>query len=153
MKWRIATLSVIALTVLLLGAAAWRGWLPSFNHQVFDEGFNGSSVELGYYDLENGHQELYFPFFAVQPDNVLMTLTSEDDSRFMAKVRLVQQAQTRAGLLYSYQPVTFHTSKNHPLVQSAFNFMAHNGVTFNNVQFEGNHMLITPSGLIINQEN
>ncbi|NIE52849.1 hypothetical protein F3J41_12420 [Pantoea sp. Ap-870] len=153
MKWRLATLSLLVLTLLLLGVAALRGWLPTFSHQVFDDSFNGNGVELGYYDLENGHQELYYPFFAVQPDSVLMTLTSENDSQFMAKVRLTHQADTRAGQLYSYQPMMFHVSKGHPLVQSVFNFMAHNGVTFNSVTFEGNHMLVTPSGLIINQEN
>jgi len=40
-----------------------------------------------------------------------------------------------------------------PLVKSIFNFNAHNGVTFNSVEFEGNRMLVMPSGLMINQQH
>jgi len=63
MKWRLATLSLALLTVLLLVTAALRGWLPSFSHQIFDEDFDGSGLELGLYDAASGQRELYLPFF------------------------------------------------------------------------------------------
>ncbi len=151
MKWRLATFSLALITLLLLATAALRGWLPSFNHQVFEEDFTGNGVELGIYDLVSGQQERYVPFFAVQSKNVLMTLTSEENSQFIVKVLLEPQAETRIGELYSYQPVVFQAIKNQPLLLSAFNFMAHNSVTFDSVEFEGNRLLVTPSGLIINQ--
>lgn len=151
MKWRLATLSLLAVNVLLLAVAAQRGWLPR-DHQVFSEGFTGSGVEVGYYNVAGKQQERYVPFFAVQPDGVLMSLASKEDSQFVANVMLVPQARTRIGYLYSYQPMVFQSSSAHPLVQSAFSFMAHNGVTLNRLDFEGNRVLIMPSGLIINQQ-
>jgi hypothetical protein len=153
MKWRLATLSLALLTLLLLVTAAWRGWLPSFSHQVFDEDFTGSGLELGIYDAANGHQELYLPFYAVKSDSVFMTLTSKSDSQFIAKIMLKPQAETRIGMIYSYQPMVIHAIKDRPLVKSIFNFNAHNGVTFKGVEYEGNRMLIMPSGLIINQQH
>jgi hypothetical protein len=153
MKWRLATLSLALLTLLLLTTAALRGWLPSFSHQVFEEDFIGNDLELGIYDVENGHQELYFPFFAVKSDSVLMTLTSEINSQFIAKILLTPQAETPVGMIYRYQPMVVHASKDQPLVKSIFNFNAHNGVTFDSVEFEGSRMLVMPSGLIINQHH
>jgi hypothetical protein len=153
MNWRLATLSLASLTLILLAAAVINGWLPQINHHVFDEDFNGNDVELAIIDLKSGQKELYVPFYSVQPERVLMTLTSEQNSLFAAKVLLVPQAETRIGTLYSYQPIMIHDLKDHPLVQNVFNFMAHNGVTYNSIEFEGNHMLVMSSGLIINQQH
>lgn len=151
MKWRLASLSLALITLLLLVTASLRGWLP-FSHSVFDADFTGNGVEFGLYDLENRHQETYMPFFAVKSDSVLMTLTSPANSQFIAKVLLVPQTETRTGMLYSYKPIVVHAGKNQPLAQSVFNFLSHNGVTYDSVAFEGNHMLVTPSGLIVNQQ-
>lgn len=154
MKWRLATLSLALLTLLLLITAAVRGWLPWSSHPIFDEDFTGSGIEMGIYDVEDGQRELYVPFFAVKSDSVLMTLTSEIATRqFLAKILLTPQANTRNGVVYSYQPLMVHASKDKPLVKSIFNFNAHNGVTFNSVEFEGNRMLVMPSGLLINQQH
>lgn len=152
MKWRLATLSLALLTLVLLIAAAISGWLPQMNKQVFDPKFDGRNVELAIFDLKSGQKEFYLPYFTVQPNRVMMTLTSELNSLFVAKVLLVPQAETRIGMVYSYQPIMVHALKDHPLVQGVFNFMAHNGVTYNSITFEGNHVLVTPSGLIINQQ-
>lgn len=151
MTWRLASLSLALLTLLLLVTAAFRGWLPLSN-TVFDADFTGNGVEFGLYDLESGHQETYMPFFAVKSDSVLMTLTSPANSQFIAKVLLVPQTETRTGMLYSYKPIVVHAGRNQPLAQSVFNFLSHNGVTYDSVKFEGNRMLVTPSGLIINQQ-
>ncbi|WP_343550790.1 hypothetical protein [Pantoea sp.] len=151
MKWSLACLSLAVLTLLLLTTALLRGWLP-LNHSVFDTDFTGTGVEFGLYDLEDGHSELYVPFFAVKSDSVLMTLTSPVNSQFIAKILLVPQTETRTGMLYSYKPIVVHAGKNQPLAQSVFNFLSHNGVTYDRVRFEGSQMLVTPSGLIINQQ-
>ncbi|MBA0035840.1 hypothetical protein HS962_06300 [Pantoea sp. BIGb0393] len=153
MKWQLATLSLALLTVLLLVTAALRGWLPSFSHQIFDEDFDGSGLELGLYDAASGQRELYLPFFAVKSDSVMMTLTSKVESQFVAKIMLTPQAETRIGMIYSYQPMVLHAVNDRPLVKSIFNFNAHNGVTFNSIEFEGNRMLVMPSGLIINEQH
>lgn len=152
MKWRLATLSLASLTLVLLIIAVFNRWLPQFNQTVFDEKFDGSNVELAIVDLRSGQKEFYVPFYTVQPDKVMMTLTSEHNSLFVAKVLLVPQAETRIGTLYSYQPIMVHALKDHPLVQNLFNFMSHNGVTYDSVEFEGNRMLVMSSGLIINQQ-
>lgn len=151
MKWRLASLSLASVTLLLLGTATLRGWLP-INHSVFDADFTGNGVEFELYDLEMGHRESYVPFFAVKSDSVLMTLTSPENSQFIAKVLLVPQTETRTGMLYSYKPIVVHAGRNQPLAQSVFNFLSHNGVTYDSVKLEGNRMLVTPSGLIVNQQ-
>jgi len=92
-------------------------------------------------------------FFAVKSDSVMMTLTSKVESQFVAKIMLTPQAETRIGMIYSYQPMVLHAVNDRPLVKSIFNFNAHNGVTFNSIEFEGNRMLVMPSGLIINEQH
>ncbi|MBY4838422.1 hypothetical protein K5Y32_18910 [Pantoea sp. DY-15] len=154
MKWRLATLSLASVTLLLLATASLRGWLPSFSHQVFDADFTGNDVEMGIYDVENGQQEFYLPFFAVKSESVMMTLSSKAaDSQFIARILLNPQAETRIGMIYSYQPLVVHSIKDKPLLRSIFNFNAHNGVSFNSVEFEGNRILVMPSGLLINQQH
>ncbi len=81
MKWRLATLSLLVLTLLLLGVAALRGWLPTFSHQVFDDSFNGNGVELGANailigDITIGHHVTVGAGSVVMdsvPDNALVT--------------------------------------------------------------------------------
>lgn len=150
MKWQTATLSLTLLSVVL--ALLNLVDLPLLRHsKVFNAGYTGSETQLGFYDMLADRQERYQPHFEVAPGRVIVTFTSPGDAGFLMRIKLESRDATPGGMLYSYQPLDELSPGNHPIFNNVMNYMSHNGLILNSVTFEGERLLVTPSGQILTE--
>lgn len=146
MKWRTVSLSLLAITLLL--AAALITLLPGSNQNLLSKDFTGEHLQLGYYDLLARQREIYDTRFNVQGKTVIMTLTSPNDNRFIAKVSLEQKSSTNHTVDFSYNQIHYADSGPARMIKNILGYAQNNGVRFDTLKFADQQMLITPSGQI-----
>lgn len=148
MKWRTASLSLLAITLLLLLAAALIKLLPGSNQNLLSKDFTGEHLQLGYYDLLARQREIYDTRFNVQGKTVIMTLTSPNDNRFIAKVSLEQKSSSDHTVDFSYRQIYYTESGPARMIKNILGYAQNNGVRFDTLEFADQQLLITPSGQI-----
>lgn len=150
MKWRVASISLLLATLAILLVALLFRPLPGKPHAVFTPELSREDVQLGYYDLLSRQREVYDPHFALHEGKATMTLTSPDDSLFMIKVNLQQIASSADGITYDYQPLYYADSGEPRIIKSILGPGGHNRVQFNELHFDNRHLIIFPSGQLLN---
>lgn len=148
MKWPIALLSLLLVTVLLV--AAGLTYRPSAGgDRLLPDGFNGEDLQLGYYDLLARQREIYDTHFDQRDNSLVLTLTSPTDNRFMAKVSLEQPRADSEGVTWRYRPIHYADSGNARMIKNILGNAEQNGVRFDAVQFGEDRLAIAPSGQIL----
>lgn len=138
MKWRTASISLMLLTLLLLGAAVVRDFFSSsmYHAQLFNvrAGANQSSFQMGYYDLLSKNSELYNLHFEVSDKIVMLKLYNPDDNRLQIKVRMMLKGTTSQGLLYDYQPVYIANRNNGLMIASVLSYLEQETIFFSRIR-------------------
>lgn len=123
--------------------------LPPFgNSPLYGKDFSGINLQLGYYDLLARQREIYDTRFAVDHKTVIMTLTSPNDNRFLAKVSLEQQSTSTQHLVFNYYQIYYADSGASRMIKNILGYAQNNNVRFDAFDFRGDKLLITPSGQI-----
>lgn len=151
MRWRTASISLMALTLLLIGAAIAQNLLAtSVRHAaLFSDRVNRSGLQMGYYDLLSKNSELYNPHFEVSDNQVMMKLYNPDDNRLQIKVRMTLKGASPQGLIYDYQPVYLPKKNNVLLISSILGFLQHDSILFKRINSAEGNITVISSGQII----
>lgn len=150
MKWRTVSISLLVITLLLVLAATLLKLLPIGNKDLFSRDFTGSKLQLGYYDLLARQREIYDTRFIIQDKTAIMTLTSPNDNRFLAKVSLEQKRTSAHSVAFNYHQIYYADSGSARMIKNILGYAQKNGVRFETLEFGDDHLLITPSGQIFN---
>ncbi|KQN64509.1 hypothetical protein NV64_11640 [Erwinia sp. B116] len=148
MKWPIALVSLLLITVLLLAAGLIHRPSDKGGALLFDT-FTGEDLQLGYYDLLASQREIYDTHFDRRDNSLVLTLTSPNDNRFMAKVSLEQPQADGEGVTWRYRPIHYADSGNARMIKNILGNAEQNGVRFDAVHFGKDLLAITPSGQIL----
>lgn len=149
MKWKTASISLLLVSLLVLVSGALMKRLPGQQTPLFTPAFTGEDIQLGYYDLLSRQREVYDTSFVVQDDKVTMTLTSPNDNRFGVKVSLLQKNLRSGEASFDFKPVYYADNNQNRMIKSILGYAWQKGVTFDQVVFDGQQLVITPSGQIL----
>ena len=126
--------------------------LTSSNKIVFNQDISRQNLQLGYYDLLSPQQEIYDTRFTGKGNTVLITMTSPNDNRFMAKITLEPQHSTAYRLLFLAHPAYAAHEGAAQMVQNILGNTQPHNVNFDVLRFAGEQLLLTPSGQIIRSQ-
>jgi len=149
MKWKTASISLLLMTLLVLLSAALMKRLPGQKMTLFTQVFNGQDVQLGYYDLLSRKREVYDTAFVLQDRRLNMTLTSPNDNRFGVKVNLLPKRSYSNKLLFDFKPVYYADNNQNRMIKSILGYGWQKRVVFDLLTFEGQLLVVTPSGQIL----
>lgn len=149
MKWKTASISLLVVTLLVLLSAAMMKRLPGQQMALFTQVVNGEDGQLGYYDLLSRKREVYDTAFVTQDHRLSMTLTSPNDNRFGVKVNLLQRSVYSNKLIFDFKPVYYSDNDENRMVKSILGYGWQKRVVFDQLTFEGQHLIVTPSGQIL----
>ncbi|MGV3345503.1 hypothetical protein ACGVWS_07075 [Enterobacteriaceae bacterium LUAb1] len=149
MKWRNVSISLLVVLVLVAGGATVYRFIPQRITPLFHPTFTGQNIQLGYYDMMNNRREIYDVYFSTKEDTTLMTLTSPDDNRFIARVRLQERGRDRNQLRYNYQTLYYSAPEKKRIMLNILNVMANSNISFTGIHFEDKQLIIIPSGQMI----
>lgn len=148
MKWPTASISLLIVTLLVpLGVAAIK-YLPG-EKGLYTEDFVKVNLQLGYYDLLARQREIYDTYFDARGSTVLMTLTSPNDNRFMAKISLEQQKQNSEGVMFKFHKIYYADDGQTRMIKNILGYAENNGVHFNTLRLGKERLIITPSGQMV----
>lgn len=148
MKWRVASISLLLLTLLLIAGGLLTRPAP-VSGELFGGTFTGDNLQLGYYDLLAGQREIYDTRFERRGENVQLSLTSPNDNRFMAKVSLEQPQTDSEGITWRYREIHYADSGNARMIKNILGNAEQNGVRFDVLGFDRDRLAIAPSGQIL----
>ncbi len=138
MKWQTASISLMTLTMLLIGAAIASDIFSSsaYHARLFSvrARANQSNFQMGYYDLLSGNSELYNLHFEASDKTVMLKLYNPDDNRLQIKVRMTLKGATSQGLFYGYQPVYIAKKNNGLMIASVLGYLEQENIFFNRVR-------------------
>ncbi|MFK8259628.1 hypothetical protein ACFL9S_17805 [Erwinia sp. AnSW2-5] len=149
MKWKTASISLLLVTLLVLLSAALMKRLPGQQMRLFTQIFHEEDVQLGYYDLLSRKREIYDTTFVTQDHRLSMTLTSPNDNRFGVKVNLLQRSVYSNKLIFDFKPIYYSDNNENRMIKSILGYGWQKRVVFDQLTFEGQHLVITPSGQIL----
>ncbi|PKH25416.1 hypothetical protein CIG19_06185 [Enterobacterales bacterium CwR94] len=149
MKWQNVSVSLLLLLLMVAGGATLWRLMPARMDPLFEPYFTGLNMQLGYYDMMAMEREVYDVHFSTKGETTLMTLTSPDDNRFVARIRLQEKSASRSGVQYDYQPLYYSSPNDNRIIRNVLNFMTYNGVSFASMQFENQQIIVTPSGQML----
>lgn len=152
MKWKTASISLLLVTLLVLLSAALMKRLPGQQMALFTRASNGEDVQLGYYDLLSRKREIYDTAFVTQDHRLSMTLTSPNDNRFGVKVNLLQRSLYSNRLIFDFKPIYYADDNQNRMIKSILGYGWQKRVVFDQLTFEGEQWVITPSGQILNAD-
>jgi len=152
MKWQTASISLIILTLLLIGGAVIKTLYVSYtNHaELFNSQINKSNVQLGYYDLLSKHSELYNTHFNISDHTIVLKLRNPDDNRLQIKIRMSLKKVIPQGAIYSYKPILTSGTNANLLLTNTLGYLEHESIMLINLSSPGGKVTITSSGVIIN---
>ncbi|WP_147199833.1 hypothetical protein AAGQ96_18020 [Pantoea sp. MBD-2R] len=138
MKWRTASISLMLLTLLLIGAAVVRDLFCSsmYHAQLFQgrASANPSNFQMGYYDLLSKNSELYNLHFEASDKTVMLKLYNPDDNRLQIKVRMMLKGATSQGLIYDYQPVYITNRNDGLMISSVLSYLEQEKIFFSRIR-------------------
>ncbi|WP_233599151.1 hypothetical protein [Erwinia sp. JUb26] len=144
------SITLLAITLLLVLTATLLKLPPFGNKLLFSRDFTGSNLQLGYYDLLAHQREIYDTRFAVQEKTAIMTLTSPNDNRFIAKVSLEQKSVSGNTVSFNSHQIYYNDSGSTRMIKNILGYAQNNDVRFETLEFGDEQLLITPSGQIFN---
>ncbi|MEJ4045598.1 hypothetical protein [Erwinia sp. SLM-02] len=144
------SLSLLAATLLLVLAGTSLKLLPIGNRDLFSRDFTGASLQLGYYDLLARQREIYDTRFVIRDNTAIMTMTSPNDNRFIARVSLEQKNVTAHSVAFNFHQIYYADSGAARMIKNILGYAQTNGVRFETLEFGKEQLLITPSGQIFN---
>ena len=148
MKWPTASISLLIVTLLVpLGVAVIK-YLPG-DKGLFTEDFVKVNLQLGYYDLLARQREIYDTRFDGKGNTVMMTLTSPNDNRFMAKISLEEKTQNAKGVMFTFHKIYYADDGQTRMIKNIFGYAENNGVHFDTLRLGKERLMITPSGQMV----
>ncbi|MBD8162785.1 hypothetical protein [Erwinia persicina] len=148
MKWPTASISLLVVTLLVPVAVAVAKYLPT-GSGLFTQDFIKATLQLGYYDLLARQREIYDTQFDGKGNTVLLTLTSPNDNRFMAKVSLEKQSQNAEGVMFTFHKIYYSDDGQMRMIKNILGYAENNSVRFDTLRLGRERLMITPSGQML----
>lgn len=148
MKWPTASISLLVVTLLVPVAVTVVKYLPT-DSGLFTQDFIKANLQLGYYDLLARQREIYDTQYEGKGNTVLLTLTSPNDNRFMAKVSLEKQKQDTEGVMFTFHKIYYADDGQMRMIKNILGYAENNSVHFDTLRLGKERLMITPSGQML----
>ncbi len=126
--------------------------LPIGNKALLERNFTSSSLQLGYYDLLAHQREIYDTRFITEDKTTIMTLTSPNDNRFIAKISLEQKSVNASSVAFHSHQVYYADSGSTRMIRNILGYEQNRDLRFEMLKFGDDQLLFTPSGQIFNYQ-
>lgn len=152
MKWRIVSISLMILTLLLISCTVLKTLYVSYpkNSKLFSNEMNKLNIQLGYYDLLSKNSELYNVHFHINGNNIELKLRNPDDNHLQIKLNMALKKVTLQGKIYSYEPIFTSKSNANLLLTNTLGYLEHGDIMLIRLSSPGGKVTLTPTGMIIN---
>ncbi|MGL4858863.1 MAG: hypothetical protein ACRC5A_03835 [Enterobacteriaceae bacterium] len=146
MRWQIVLTSCLVTAGILLSWA-----MPYVNAALpaASEAIQENSIQLGFYDLRDGQQEIYEAAVLMDNSAINVTLTQPNNPHFQAQGRLQTIESHHSTHLLTYQTLYYRNDNNNPMISDALDYLQHNPLNIVADKIPEQSSIFNQAGLLV----